>query len=119
MKKTLFKTILPVLVASLVVGIVMAQIYTDTTPDNDETVKQIEKEYLVPQATSTKVIDMGKNIDCMNHKKKDMETIFNQWDNCRLEYNDGLTGIKSKSSPISEGTIDLPNPPEKILDIEK
>jgi len=109
------KTLLTILITTLVcTGVVIAATYTDTTPADDETIKIIEKEYLVPAATSTDVINMGNEIDTMNDSQSDITKILSRFNSARDDYNDGLGGISSKTSLLDEATCSFPEVPIKV-----
>lgn len=114
MKKNIIIVVLAILLCGTAVFAI--DIYTDTTPDSDETVKVISKEYDVPATTATVEIDMGKKIDFINEKKKDVETILIMMNgsNGISGYNDGLSGLKSATQALEEATCSFPTVPTKV-----
>ena len=114
------KIFLTVILSTLLcVSIILAAtVYTDSTPDNDETVKVISKTYTPDPVEVTVTIDMGKQIDKMNHDKKDIESILTRFNSARAKYNEALGGLKSKTANLAEATCSFPTIPEKVQPVE-
>ena len=115
--KTILLTVILTVAFLLGATAILAAVYTvsEDTKDSDETVKVIEKVYTPDPVEITEIIDMGSQIDKMNNDKADIESILLRFNNAKDKYNEGLAGLKSKTSLLQEATASFPTIPTKVI----